>query len=90
MAMHTIVDSVIGTGMSGSKRTSSAPTGTTVLTSRSALPRLAIHQMPRINTALGIVTVNDAARSDSSDSPVSTAISTLMPAEKAPAAAKTT
>ena len=50
---------------------------------------MAIHQMPSTKIAMGTVTVNDAATSPSWLCPVSTSISTSMPAENAPAAANT-
>lgn len=81
--------SVTGTGISGSSSTSSAPTGTTVLTTRSAFARIAIHQMPSTKTAIGTVTVKVAAASDRWLSPVMTSTSTSIPAENAPAAANT-
>ena len=59
-----------------------------MLTTRSAFGRMASHQMPRTKIAIGTVTVNDAATSLSSLCPVSTSISTSIPAENAPAAAK--
>ena len=63
--------------------------GTTALTMRSALSRMAIHQVPRTKIVIGTVTVKEAATSLSLLWLVRTSISTSMPADRAPAAAKT-
>ena len=80
---------VTGTGRIGSRRTRTAAVGTTALTMRSALSRMAIHQVPRTKIVIGTVTVKEAATSLSLLWLVRTSISTSMPADRAPAAAKT-
>ena len=54
---------VTGTGRIGSEEDENGSGGTTALTMRSALSRMAIHQVPRTKIVIGTVTVKEAATS---------------------------
>lgn len=89
MSAITTAMTAYGLGRTGTSTISTAPTGTSALTMRSALSRMAIHQMPTTKTAIGTAMVYAAARSLSLLELVTTSISTSIPADSAPAAATT-